>query len=64
MPISELEMDALRLLLKEELQTQLRPFRDEVNKRFDEVATQKDGLYRRDEKRELEFVCPRADSPP
>jgi hypothetical protein len=47
MPITDEEMNALRLLLKEELQTELRPFREEVNKRFDEVAKQIDGLYQR-----------------
>jgi predicted nuclease with TOPRIM domain len=56
MPITEGEMNALRLLLKEELRTQLQPFREEVNKRFDEIATQMDGLYRRDENREQEYM--------
>ena len=56
MPITEGEMNALRLLLKEELRTQLQPFREEVNKRFDEIATQMDGLYQRDEKREQEYL--------
>jgi hypothetical protein len=51
MPITDEEVSALRLLLKEELQTELRPFREEVNKRFDEVAKQIDGLYWRDEKK-------------
>ena len=52
MPLTEDEMKALRLLLREEL----RPFRDEMTKRFDEVATQMDGLYQRDEKREQEYL--------
>ena len=56
MPITEGEMNALRLLLKEELRTQLQPFREEVNKLFDEIATQMDGLYRRDENREQEYM--------
>ena len=43
-------MKALGLLLREELQAEVRPFRNEVGKRFDEVATQMDGLYQRDEK--------------
>jgi hypothetical protein len=55
MPITEDEMKALRLLLREELHSQVRPLRDEMSKRFDEVATQMDGLYRRDEKREQEY---------
>jgi hypothetical protein len=56
MAFTEDEMRALQLLLREELQAELRPFRNEVNKRFDEVATQVDGLYRRDEKREQEYL--------
>jgi type II secretory ATPase GspE/PulE/Tfp pilus assembly ATPase PilB-like protein len=56
MPITEGEMNALRLLLKEELRMQLQPFREEVNKRFDEIATQMDGLYQRDEKREQKYL--------
>jgi predicted nuclease with TOPRIM domain len=55
-PITEGEMNALRLLLKEELRMQLQPFREEVNKRFDEIATQMDGLYKRDENREQEYL--------
>jgi len=56
MPVTEDEMKALRLLLREELQAEVRPFRNEVNKRFDEVATQMDGLYQRDERREQEYL--------
>ena len=56
MAFTDDEMTALQLLLREELQSELRPFRSEVNKRFDEVATQVDGLYRRDEKREQEYL--------
>ena len=56
MPLTENEMKALRLLLQEELQAQVQPFRNEVNRRFDEVATQIDGLYQRDEKREQEYL--------
>ena len=52
MPLTDEEVKALRLLFKEELQ----PFRTEMNKRFDEVATQIDGLYQRDEKREQEYL--------
>lgn len=55
MPLTEDEMKALRLLLREELKAEVRPFRHEVSKRFDEVATQMDGLYQRDEKREQEY---------
>jgi sulfite reductase beta subunit-like hemoprotein len=56
MPITNEEMNALRLLLKEELETALRPLREEVYKRFDKIATQMDGLYQRDEKREQEYL--------
>lgn len=56
MALTEDEVTALQLLLREELQAEIRPFRSEVNQRFDEVATQLDGLYRRDEKREQEYL--------
>ena len=56
MPITEDEMKALRLLLRNELQAEIRPFRNEVSKRFDEVTTQMDGLYQRDERREQEYL--------
>jgi predicted nuclease with TOPRIM domain len=56
MPFTEDEMKALRLLLREELQAEIRPFRNEVGERFSEVATQIDGLYQRDEKREQEYL--------
>lgn len=56
MPFSEDEMKALRLLLREELQAEIRPFRNEVSKRFGQVTTQMDGLYQRDEKREQEYL--------
>jgi len=56
MAFTEDQTRALQLLLREELQAEIRPFRNEVNKRFDEVATQVDGLYRRDEKREQEYL--------
>ena len=56
MALTEDDMKALRLLLREELQAQVRPFRNEIGKRFDEFATQMDGLYQRDEKREHEYL--------
>lgn len=56
MAITEDELNALRFLLREELHSEVRPFREEVNKRFDEIATQMDGLYQRDEKREQEYL--------
>ena len=56
MAFTDDELRAVRLLLREELQAEVRPFRNEVGKRFDEVATQMDGLYQRDEKREQEYL--------
>ena len=56
MSFTDDELRALRLLLREELQAEVRPFRNEVRKRFDQVAAQMDGLYRRDEKREQEYL--------
>jgi hypothetical protein len=43
-------------LLREELQAEIRPFRSELGKRFSEVATQIDGVYQRDEKREQGYL--------
>ena len=56
MPITGEELKALRLLLREELQAEVRPFRNEIRKRFDEIATQINRLYQRDEKREQEYL--------
>lgn len=56
MAFTEDKVTPLQLLLREELQAEIRPFRNEVNKRFDDVDTQVDGLYRRDEKREQEYL--------
>ena len=40
MAFTDDDMKTLRLLLREELQAEVRPFRRDVGKRFDEVATQ------------------------
>ena len=56
MTITEGKLSTLRLQLREELQAEIQPFRNEVSKRFDEVATQVDKLYRRDEKREQQYL--------
>jgi hypothetical protein len=56
MTFTEDELRALRLLLREELESQILPFRNDVDKRFEQVATQIDGLYQRDEKREQEYL--------
>ncbi|HEX6188047.1 MAG TPA: hypothetical protein VFZ40_08195 [Pyrinomonadaceae bacterium] len=42
------ELKALRLLLREELQAELKPFRAEVGKRFDEIGSRIDGPYQRE----------------
>ena len=55
MAMTEDEMQALRFLLREELRAELKPFRAEVDKRFDEIASHIDGLYQRDEKREQNY---------
>jgi len=44
------------LLLREELQSELRSLRTDIDKRFDKIGTQMDGLYQRDEKREQEYL--------
>ena len=56
MAFTDDELRAVRLLLREELQAEVRPFRNEVGKCFAEVSTQIDGLYQRDEKREQEYL--------
>ena len=47
-------------MLKEELSSQLSPFKSEIRARFDEISSQIDGLYLRDEKRELEYLSLRS----
>jgi hypothetical protein len=59
MPMTEAEVRALRLLMREELQAEVGPFREEMRRRFDEVATQIEGLYQRDEKREQRYLSMR-----
>lgn len=56
MTFTDDELRTLRLLLREELQSELGSLRHNVDKRFDEIATQLDGLYQRDEKREHEYL--------
>ena len=57
MPITDEEMNALRQSLKEEIEIQIRPFREEVNQRFSDIARRIDGLYQRDERREQEYLA-------
>ena len=57
MAFTDDELRSLRLLLREELQSEIWPFRNDVGKRFGEIATQMDGRYQRDEKREQEYLA-------
>ena len=52
MALTEEDLNALRLLMREEIA----PFREEVNERFRQVDTRIEGLYARDEKREHEYL--------
>jgi hypothetical protein len=62
MPMTDDELRALRLLLREELQAEVQPFRAEVGKRFDEIASHIDGLYSTGRKeRAGVFLDPRTD---
>ena len=54
MSFTEDELTALRLVLRAEMRAEMTPLRSEIAGRFDEIASQIDGLYRRDEKREQE----------
>ena len=56
MPMTEDELNALRLLPREELRSELNPLRAEVERCFDEIASQMDGFYQRYEKREQEYL--------
>ncbi len=56
MPLNDADLKALQVLLQQELQQEIEPLRSEMNKRFDEVAVQLDGLYRENEKREQEYL--------
>lgn len=56
MPLNENEIAGIKLLLREELRSQLTIFRDEVFKRFDDITTLLDGLFQRDERREEEYL--------
>ena len=55
MAFTDDELRALRLLLRQERQSEILPFRNEVGKRFDEVFIQMDRFYQRDEGREQEY---------
>ena len=49
MALTEDEVKALRSIIKEELQAELLPFREAINRRFDAVANQIATLLRRHE---------------
>ena len=52
MPLTENEINTLRLLFREEME----PLRTEMHSRFNEVIEQLEVLYQRDEKREQEYL--------
>lgn len=60
MSLTENDLKALRLLMREEindaLEQRFEPFRNEVNERFREVDRRFDGLYAQNEKREQEYL--------
>ncbi len=56
MALTENDLKAIQLLMKQEVESGLEPFREEVNSRFDQITTQIDGLYKRDETREQEYL--------
>ena len=56
MSLTDDDLKAIRMLMKDEVESGLKPFRQEVNSRFDQIATQIDGLYRENEKREQEYL--------
>lgn len=61
MAMTEDDIAALRILIQEETRSaiheQLEPFRIETMRRLDGIASQIDGLYKRDETREQEFLA-------
>ena len=56
MGFSQNDINTLRLLLREELRSELAPFREENNERFDTVLQHIDGLYQQNTKREQEYL--------
>lgn len=56
MALTEQDLDALRVLMAEELDARLKPLRAEIREQFSEVQAQFDGLYKRDETREEEYL--------
>jgi len=59
MALSKEDLNALQLLIREEVRTELHPFRDEMSQFRNEVATNFDALFKRDEKREQEYLVMR-----
>jgi predicted nuclease with TOPRIM domain len=60
MPLTEDDLKALRLLMREEIhdafEQRFEPFRKEVNERFREVDGRFEDLYAQNERREQEYV--------
>lgn len=57
MPLSPEETKALTILVSQGVESGLREFREEVNKRFDDVTTSIDGLSKKVEKVEQEQLA-------
>lgn len=48
--------EPIRMLIREEVQHALEPFRKEVNQRFDDINNSLDTLYTRDQECEREYL--------
>jgi predicted nucleic acid-binding Zn-ribbon protein len=56
MPLTEKDLKAIGLLMEQTIDDKLLPLRDEMHQRFDQVAGQLDGLYKRTETLEQEHT--------
>ena len=58
MALDKQSLEAIQLLMREEISTQLEPMEQRINRRFDDVFTSLDTLLANDEKREQEnTIC-------
>ena len=60
MALEKKDLDAIRVLMREEIKLELDPFREEVREKFNEVANNFDALFLDNEKREQEYLLLRA----
>ena len=49
MALDKKDIQASQLLIREEIKTEIRPFREEFRKKFDDVQSNFDALFKRDE---------------